>query len=389
MKDFLRTCYRYLSSYGLSCILFLLLFLLTLLGTLEQIHAGLFDVQKKYFESVFLIHELFGVLPIPLPGAYLVLSLLAVNLILGGVVRARKSPAHWGILLGHIGIVVLLLGAAIQYRYSESGNLTLYEGERSNEFESYYEWELAIADASGDGPFTEYIIPGEQFIGLGAAGTRTFRSPALPFELRIEGAFRNCQPQPVSPGDTPMGRIVDGFTLISLAPDKQAERNAAGLYATLQPASGEATEAILWGLSPIPLTVETGGKTWVLDLRKERFQMPFAVALDQFIHEMHPGTQMPRKFESHVRKIENGVEQSVTISMNAPLRHRGFILYQASWGPPNAQPGEPLFSVFAVVSNPADQFPLYACVVISLGLCVHYARNLLLYIREQSESAAS
>ena len=104
MKDRLRNLYRFLSSYGLSCVLFFLLFRLTLMGTLEQIHLGLFDVQKKYFESVFLIHELFGVLPIPLPGAYLVMSALAVNLFLGGIVRARKGPAHWGVLLGHIAV---------------------------------------------------------------------------------------------------------------------------------------------------------------------------------------------------------------------------------------------------------------------------------------------
>ncbi|HNZ19371.1 MAG TPA: cytochrome c biogenesis protein ResB [Candidatus Hydrogenedentes bacterium] len=386
MKDLLRNLYRFLSSYGLSCVLFFLLFLLTLMGTLEQIHLGLFDVQKKYFESVFLIHELFGVLPIPLPGAYLVMSALAVNLFLGGIVRARKGPAHWGVLLGHIGIVVLLLGAGIQYRYSESGNLTLYEGEQSSEFESYYEWELAIADASGDGSFTEHIIPGRQFMH---AGARTFRSPALPFEVCVERAFRNSLPQPVKPGDTPAGPVVDGFTLVSLPPDKQAERNAAGVYVTIRPASGEATEAILWGVSPVPLTVEMDGKPWVIDLRKERFQLPFAVALDKFTHEMHPGTQMPRKFESDVRKVENGIEQSVTISMNAPLRHRGYTLYQASWGPPDAGPGEPLFSVFAVVNNPADQFPLYACIIISVGLCVHFARSLVLYLREQSEGAAS
>ncbi len=112
MKVFLRNLYRFLSSYGLSCVLFLLLFLLTLMGTLEQIHVGIFDVQKKYFESLFLIHDLFGVIPVPLPGAYLVMALLAVNLTLGGIVRARKRPAQWGMLLGHIGILVLLFGAA-------------------------------------------------------------------------------------------------------------------------------------------------------------------------------------------------------------------------------------------------------------------------------------
>ncbi len=388
MKVFLRNLYRFLSSYGLSCVLFLLLFLLTLMGTLEQIHVGIFDVQKKYFESLFLIHDLFGVIPVPLPGAYLVMALLAVNLTLGGIVRARKRPAQWGMLLGHIGILVLLFGAAAQYRYSESGNLTLYEGEQSSEFESYYEWEIAVADASGGGPYTEYIIPGSRFMDLGPAGTRTFRNAALPFEISVEGALRNSIPRPVNPEDTAAGRVVDGFTLAATPPDKQAERNAAGVYLAIQPAAGEAIRGILWGFSQIPLTIELDGKPWVFDLRKRRFHMPFAVALDKFTHEMHPGTQMPRKFESEVRKIENGIEQPVTISMNAPLRHRGYTLYQASWGPTNARPGEPLFSVFAVVNNPADQVPLYACIVIGAGLCVHFSRRLVLYLREQNRGKA-
>ncbi len=388
MKAVLRTLYHSLSSYGLSCVLFLLLFVLTLLGTLEQINLGIFDVQKKYFASFFLIHELFGVIPIPLPGAYLVMALLAVNLTLGGIVRARKRPAQWGILIGHAGILLLLAGAAVQYNYSVSGNLTLYEGEQSNEFESYYEWELAVADASGRGPYTEYLIPGSRFMDIGSGGTRTFNHAALPFDIVLEGVYRNCIPRPAGQAGQAAGRRVDGFTLVGMTLEKQAERNAAGAYVRIQPKNGEAIEAILWGYSPFPLTVELDGKLWTFDLRKKRFQMPFTVALDTFTHEMHPGTQMPKKFESGVRKIENGIEQAVTISMNAPLRHRGYTLYQASWGPPDAKPGQRLFSVFAVVNSPADQWPLYATIVITAGLAVHFVRKLVVYLREQSKGGA-
>lgn len=388
MKDFLRNLYRFLSSYGLSCVLFLLLFVLTLLGTVEQVDQGIYDVRKKYFESIFLIHDLFGVIPLPLPGAYLVMLLLAVNLTLGGIAHAPKGRSHWGILIGHAGILFLLLGAAVQYNYSVSGNLTLYEGEQSSEFESYYEWEIAIAEASDEGPYTEYIIPDDRFMGLGPTGTRTFRNAGLPFELTLNGVYRNCMPRPVEAEGENAAQAVDGFRLVAMAPEKQAEGNAAGAYVTIQPKDGEPVEGILWGFSRLPLTIEMDGKMWVVDLRKRRYQMPFTVALDKFTHEMHPGTQMPRKYESEVRKIENGIEQSVTISMNQPLRHRGYTLYQASWGPTDARPGEKLFSVFAVVNNPADQWPLYATVVITFGLALHFTRKLAVYLREQSRGDA-
>ena len=55
------------TSYATACVLLIFLFLLTLFGTLEQVDHGLYAVQKKYFESFFVVHEFAGV-PLPLPG---------------------------------------------------------------------------------------------------------------------------------------------------------------------------------------------------------------------------------------------------------------------------------------------------------------------------------
>ena len=52
--------FRFLSSYGLSIILLFLLLVLTYLGTWEQTTTGIYKVQKKYFESIFLVHYAFG-----------------------------------------------------------------------------------------------------------------------------------------------------------------------------------------------------------------------------------------------------------------------------------------------------------------------------------------
>ena len=79
-----------LSSFWLSCTLLLLLAVLTWLGTLEQVHTGLFEVQKQYFESLYVIHHA-GPFAIPLPGAMLVMAVLCVNLVLGGSAAYRTQ----------------------------------------------------------------------------------------------------------------------------------------------------------------------------------------------------------------------------------------------------------------------------------------------------------
>jgi len=63
MKNILNKILQLLSSFGLASVLFLLLLILTFLGTLEQIEHGIFDVQKKYFESILLFPQEYCALP--------------------------------------------------------------------------------------------------------------------------------------------------------------------------------------------------------------------------------------------------------------------------------------------------------------------------------------
>jgi hypothetical protein len=60
------------------------------------------------------------------------------------------------------------------------------------------------------------------------------------------------------------------------------------------------------------------------------------------------------------------------------------VLFQSSWGPPNARPGERLFSVFSVVRNPSDHWPLYSCIVIGVGLLIAFTQKLMKYVRAQN-----
>jgi len=172
--------------------------------------------------------------------------------------------------------------------------------------------------------------------------------------------------------------------LESLPLEVEAERNAAGAYGAVITPDGEREEAVLYAFALAPWMVTVDGREFSIDLRHTRTEVPFTIQLDKFIRELHPRTGIASNFESQVTQYEGNVSRQIEIKMNEPLRHAGFTFFQASWGPEDAGPDDPLFTVFAVVNNPADQWPLYSCLVIAFGLMVHFSQKLYGYIRAEN-----
>lgn len=373
---------RGLSSLGLSCVLLVLLGLLTWLGTLEQTRSGLYEVQRKYFESFVLSHD-FGPVELPLPGANLVMSVLLVNLLVGGIVRLRRGAATVGVLVAHSGIVLLLASSFVKWRHSSEGHVTLYEGQRATHFQSYQRWELAVLEVGADGRVLERVAPQERYEHATPDAPAVLRADGLPFEVRVTHVLANCSPLPKGPMFDVDVPVVDGVFLRERARDKETERNIAGAYVEIRESGATPRVGVLWGAQSAPWSFEIAGRRYAIDLRKERYPLGFTLALADFRKEDHPRMNMARAFESDVEVREGAAKRPVTISMNAPLRTGGLVLYQASWGPSNARAGDPLFSTFAVVRNPADSWPLWSCVVISFGLVWHFGRMLARHVRRE------
>ncbi len=384
----LSRIFKLITSFGLVVVLLFFLLLLTFFGTLEQVNIGLFEVQQKYFESLFVVHYLFGVVPLPLPGVYLLMALLMVNLTCGALVRARKNWKRPGMLIAHSGMLFMLVSGAVTYHFSTSGYLQLYENQQSDEFISYYDWEITLTKADGAGAGKQYVITREMLGDMRPQGRHKFQAPDLPFDLELESFTKNSATQraPMAPGG------VDGIALVELKPALEAEQNMAGAYATVKSkASGAEQRGILWGFAAAPWTVEVDGEAWKIDLRHIRWKLarsegeaPFTILLDDFIKEEHPGTTMASSFMSKVTKIEGGLNRKIEIKMNEPLRHNGFTLFQSSWGHQNGDPALPVFSTFSVVKNPADQWPKYSCYIVAIGLTVHFLQKLMAYIRREN-----
>jgi hypothetical protein len=403
-----------LGSMRLAVVLLVLLGLLTWLGTLAQIEDGLWKAQKKYFESWFLIADLelgwwgkplFGgdsgkglVLRIPLPGAYPVMALLFVNLLVGGLMRLKWSMRNLGVLIVHVGIALLLVAGFVKMELSYAGGLALYEQPpdgagvssrlyESSTFVSFHDYELALLKDNGDS-IEERVVAEEDLLAA-KNGRVTLRADDLPFVVQVHHWMERCDPLPKGPMVKTLAPVLEdaqgGVFLREQKPLPERGQNIAGCYVDVIAKDGTRHKGIVYGaeLRPFekrrfPFTFEVDGQRWGLDLRRVVYDLPFHVRLKSFVKKDHPGTLTAADYRSFVTIPEEG-DREVQIYMNTPLRKDGFVMYQTSWGPQiNGRPngGPPWFSVFEIAENPSDKWPEYSCWVIALGLLLHFSMKL-------------
>lgn len=376
---------EFLASYGLATVVLVLLMFLVLFGTLAQSHMSLYDVQREYFEAFVVLLDVGGV-PVPFPGAALLIAVLCVNLTLGGVIRMRRGKATAGVLIAHVGILLLFVGGLVEWMWSDKGQMTLREGDASDEFSSYTDWEVAVRERHPAGSAREFVVPHKVLRGIEDGGALRVAAKDLPFDLRLSGWVRNGVPKQASRPD----QGAEGWTVDERVPEKEAERNEPAVYASVLRKDGTSSAtALLWGGERFPYATKVDGKVYEVELRRTRWTVPFRLRLDKFEKEDYAGIRMAKRFSSFVTMSETGVDRKVHITMNEPLRHKGYTFYQSSWGPEGAPPGTPLFSTFSVVRNPSDQVPLIACLVIFAGMLVHFGRKLYLHILASSAQRAA
>jgi cytochrome c biogenesis protein ResB len=378
-KSFAQQVFDVFSSFWLCCVLLLALFVLTIFGTLHQVDYGLYDAKQVYFHSFFLWA---GGLPI-FPGGLLCMIMLSINLVLGGFVRIKWRSRNIGVLIVHVGIVILLGSGLSKIMNSEEGYLQVFETQSNDYFQSYQLLEVAIWEIDGPADAKEHVIQDDFFTDLKPNESRTFTSEDLPFELTLTGFHLNCQVLPTGPNWRPDGKAVQGYAFLSREKQAEAERNRGGINASIKADNGMVKEALLWSAQVEPWAFKAGGKAYAIDIRPERYSMPYAIRLEDFIKEEHPGIGMAKAYRSKVTQVfSEDNERPVLIQMNEPLRDGGLVLFQSSYG---VGQGGQEYSVFSVVRNPSDKWPEYSMWIITVGMLVAFGRRLIGYIKTQSQ----
>ena len=165
------------------------------------------------------------------------------------------------------------------------------------------------------------------------------------------------------------------------------ERDVMSAVVEIIPAKGGDPSAPGWSRMPWPCrrNFDLEGRHWSIQLRPARYYKPYSLTLQDFTHEVYPGTQIPKNFSSKVTLADPEHRRSPLrslIYMNHPLRYHGDTYYQSGFEPDNSG------TVLQVVRNPGYQAPYIACVIVSLGLIFQFTFHLTGFARRVKPAAA-
>jgi len=379
----LRSPLRVLSSLRLTVICLGLGMLIVFLGTLAQVHLGIHAVQARYFQSLVIFWSPPGAgwkIPI-LPGGYLLGAVLLVNLIAAHAVRFQLTKKKIGIILLHLGVILLLIGQLLTGLFARETQMRIDEGQTAGYSEAPREVELAVIDRS-DPNFDQVVAIPEAALARGG----TIQNPTLPFTLKIRQfmgnthlAMRAQAPQaPPSLATAGVGpKIVAAEAPRTVKDD---ERDLSSAYVEVQGIEGSLGIWLVSNALPEAQALTVNGRSYELVMRQRRFYKQLALTLLDFAHDRYAGTDIPKNFSSRVRLVDLDRKENreVLISMNDPLRHRGFTFYQSGFD------NNDQTTILQVVKNPAMLLPYIACGLVAAGLLVQFSMHLLGFIRKRA-----
>jgi hypothetical protein len=387
MRAFWQSCVRFFTSLQLTVVLLVLSILLVFVATLDQVNLGIWAVQAKYFRSFFVWWNVPGTavaLPV-FPGGYLVGGLLFFNLLAAQGYRFTFAWRKSGLLLSHIGLMLLLVGELLAGLWQQDFQMHLDQGETKNYSESFRRYELAIIDTT-DPKWDDVVAIPEAVL----ADKDSIQHRKLPFRVAIKDYYPNAAlemredktatpPSPATAGFGPQ------FATIPLPVSYQEnDANKPAAFVDFVGPDGSSLGTFL--VSPLlvmPQTFSYGGRDFSITLRLERNYKPFSLTLLELHHDIYPGSDIPKNFSSRVRlKSADGKDdREVVIYMNNPLRYGGLTFYQYQMF------DESHSSVLEVVRNPSWQLPYLSCSLISLGLVIQFGISLSGFFRNRRAAA--
>ena len=374
-----------LTSLKLTITCMAALMVLVVACTLAQVHLGTFGAVQVYMRSWLVWWDIPGtVLSVPVfPGGALAGSVLAVNLLAAQGRRLQLSWNKSGLWIVHAGLVLLVVGEFVTGMFQRDNRLAFENGETTNYVFSPREVELAVIDTTDARLDDVYSIPGSLL-----ARESAVRVPGTPVTVNVKRFFENSQLFKLPAGQpAPATAGVGTQVMVREAPPVTSDDAANQSSALIEPVAGGRSYGT-WLVSSAlgaPQSFVHDGRTYQLVLRERREYLPYALTLRKFSHDVYPGTDIPKNFSSlvHLSNPRSGEERDVLIFMNQPLRYAGKAFYQASFGKNDT------LSILQVVANPGWLLPYISCVLVTLGLLVHFGISLSRWVRRQATRGAA
>lgn len=390
MHSTIKRILKPVSSLTLTVVLLAASMMLIFVGTWAQLDADTWAVQKRFFHSWFcwVDPQVFVRRPMPggfpFVGGYFLITALLVNLLAAHISRFKLTWKRSGIILIHLGLIMLLVGEALTSVLATEGQMTLAEGQAFNFKTDIRSAEIAVTDSATFDTDRVTVIPETRL----KAG-KTVHDAHLPFDVTVDDYLPNSRPMgPFEPatgrvltsGDGPEKTRMMGVPLYTGAGADAEKVNSPSAQITLS-RDGKTLGTYLLSLwSDRPEKIKVGDKVYPIELRFKREYTPYTVQLLKFTHEKYVGTDTAKNFASRIRLIDpsRGVDREVLIWMNHPLRYEGETFYQQGFDPKNDK-----VTTLQIVRNPSWLMPYLALAIAIIGLVVQFGSHLIAFLRRE------
>lgn len=318
--------------------------ILIIIGTIAQKTIGTFAAQQEYFSSFFvLIGGIF-----PFPGGATILMVFFINLLAKFLLRSEWSWARAGTNLSHFGVILLVLGALLTALASREGYLLIPQGESRNMVEDYHTKQLVVRK---DG------LPLLNVATQELANGQSLTIPNTKVTLTISTYCENCD----------LVWTKGSATITPIPRNPQDEKNRTGIAFALSGSTSDDGSYLTFDKAPHPPVFKENGHSFQIAIERKMRKLPFSIELKKFEQTLHPGTDTAKSYSSDVIVHDSARSWPATISMNQPLRYRGYTFYQSSFDLSGNTPS----TVLTVVQNRGRIFPYLASALIALGLLFH------------------
>lgn len=331
------------------------------IGTVAQKYIGLYEATKIFFSAPVIWLGF-----VPLPGLPILIGLIFLNL---SFKLLFKSPWTWrsaGIIVTHIGVMLLLVGGLFTALFSSEGYMDLAPGQTKSFVTDYHTRVFVVMDEDGE------IV--QKFEHEDLSVGQKLNIPTTPLKIEILEACRHCKIVARQDATEAYQGMAQHMSLQAEPPRKLNEENFSGLTFAIKGSDNNGVYTVLEGIPKLP-KIDTGDKTYHIELRREQRKLPFRIELLEFKREMHPGTAMAKAYSSRVRIYDGDAQWESIIRMNEPLRYKGYSLFQSSFI--ETPSGD--MSVLAIVWNAGRTFPYLSGIAVCLGIILH------LFARRQSK----
>jgi hypothetical protein len=378
---------RFFSSVRLTVACLVIGCIIVFWGTVAQVHLGLYKAQNEFFRSFFVYWQPAGSgLHIPIfPGGYLLGTVLLINLLCAHARYYQPGKRKIGIVLIHLGIVLLLLGQMLTDFLAIESNLHLRIGETRNYTEADRAFELAVLDTSDKDSNKVVAIPCSLLVRRGEVD-----DSEMPFSVRVKTFYANSElSEKAAPGLEPVKTTAGSGPELwwrEVPRETQMDRiDIPSAIVEIVTAKGSLGTFFVSGWLAQPQSFSLDNRTYELLLRSERFYLPFSLHLIEFRHDKYPGTDIPKNFSSRVRlqNLDTGEDREVRIFMNNPLRYRGETFYQASFDTDDQG------SILQAVHNPSWLTPYFSCVLVAVGLVWQFLSHLIPFLKRRMAGPAN